>query len=451
MPYFLKMRVPPFTLIVLMSAAILLSACQGLGGEPQIVATLPPNRMDNSGGTSDQQAIAATMMLGGEVWEANCAECHGRLGEGTEIGAPLPDLTGREDDHILASVTTGIEGRMPAFGEKLDDEQLEAVSTYAQMISLARSRDMIGAENNTDDAGNAEAEGETPTEVAAAPLEMTDDPSVIQINRVVSQIEVLDDVLYILQIVQFVNTSDKVYFVSSGEGDGEHSSVSVQIPKNAQVQDMTGSAYQISDDGTRITDVQPAYPGQAHIMHLAYSLPYDDTLAEGVIVDQSFDYELSGPVEVLVATNGLNLTSDALAPRGTSTSGGVTITRYGSELTLPAGESVDYSISGIPVPPQATTVTTSPDASTSAGQNPLAYMLIGAGASALIIAGGLYVRERFTSSGRQDESPAQVGVGALIEQIAALDMQYQEGKLNADDYAQRRATLKAKVSALMKQ
>jgi hypothetical protein len=78
-------------------------------------------------------------------------------------------------------------------------------------------------------------------------------------------------------------------------------------------------------------------------------------------------------------------------------------------------------------------------------------MLIGAGASALIIAGGLYVRERVIGSGRQDESPAQVGVGALIEQIAALDMQYQEGKLNADDYAQRRATLKAKVSALMKQ
>jgi cytochrome c553 len=128
--------------VVLLGLLLAISGCQGLGGEPRIVATIPPQESL----TGFDQEIAATMMLGGDTWTANCADCHGRLGEGTADGAPLPDLTALTEGQILASVTNGVtEKNMPAFSDKLTAEELLAVATYASMISLARQRNMIDA------------------------------------------------------------------------------------------------------------------------------------------------------------------------------------------------------------------------------------------------------------------------------------------------------------------
>lgn len=419
--------------------SLLLAACQGLGGEPRIIATIPPS---GGSGAAGDQSIAETMLLGGEMWTANCAECHGNLGQGTDKGAPLPDLTSYSDEQILASVTNGITDRMPAFGETLAADQLQAVATYAKMISLARSRDMINSDNaaqNPDTVGVPSA-----TEEAAPDIQTTNDPSVIQIERVTSQVEVLDDTLYILQIVQFINTSDSVYFV---ESNGGHNSVSVRVPVGAQMQNIGDNAYQLSGDGTQVFDIQPVLPGEPHIMHLAYNLPYDQTAADGILIEQTFDYPLVGSVDVLVATNGLGLTSETLTALDTRTSGGVTITRYGTELTLPVGAGVSYTISGIPVQPAPVTTASTTTNQAADPQNPIAYILIGAGGSALIIAGGLFLRERFFNPAKR---PALVGAEDLMEQIAALDIQHKEGKITTEEYHRQRAILKTRLSTLMK-
>ncbi len=429
-------------ILILALLVMLLAACQGLGGEPQIIATIPPG---SNSAASEEQMIAETMLLGGETWAANCAECHGKLGEGTEKGAPLPDLTELTDEAILASVTGGVGDTMPAFGERLAAEQLQAVATYAKMISLARSRDMINADNPDQSPEVAVVPGAT-EEVAANPnMEMTDDPSVIQIERVASQVEVLDGRLYILQIVQFLNTSESVYFVQSENG---HNSVSVRIPRGAQIQDIAENNYQISSDGTQVFDIQPVIPGEAHIMHLAYSLPYDETAVDGLTINQIFDFNLAGPVDVLVATDGLSLNSDTLSALDTRTSNGINVTRYGSELSLPSGASLTYTIRGVPVPLVPANVASSVETNTSGqAQNPIAYMLVGAGGSALIIASGLYLRERFFNPVKR-RKPASAE--DLIEQIAALDNQHREGKLDPDAYLRQRTVLKTQLSDLMK-
>lgn len=415
-------------------SALTLTACQGLGGEPQIVATVLPR----SGTALEEQVIATTMMLGGDVWATNCAECHGRLGEGTAQGAPLPDLSEYSDERILASVTSGIDTRMPAFGELLNQEQLEAVSTYAKMISLARSRDMIQGESAPAIVATEEASGPT-----RADLEMTDDPQVIRIERMMAQIEVLDDTLYVLQIVQFLNTSNRVYFVSTSEGG--HSSVSMPIPTGAQVQDMAGSSYQVAEDGSRIFDMQPVFPNEPHIMHLAYSLPYTQTT---LTIDQTFDYDMVGSVDVLVATGGLSLTSHALTQRDTRVTNGIQVIRYSSQpLNLAPGDVISYTISGEPVPaappPAPAAATTNPPSA-----DPLAYVMIGAGLSAVLIAGGLYIRERFIG-GAAARQPKADNIADLTEQIATLDLQHQQGQIDAPTYQRRRAALKARLTALM--
>ncbi|MBL8134232.1 MAG: cytochrome c [Anaerolineae bacterium] len=137
--------------LILLLVLPALAACSGLAGEPRIVATIPPSAAEPAASDLGSDAeIAAVMTLGGEVWTDNCARCHGAMGGGTEEGAPLPDLSDRSDEQILAAITNGLrtgDGKeMPAFGEELTDEQLNAAMTYAKMMSRAIAQGMVGSE-----------------------------------------------------------------------------------------------------------------------------------------------------------------------------------------------------------------------------------------------------------------------------------------------------------------
>ncbi|MCK6580022.1 MAG: c-type cytochrome [Anaerolineae bacterium] len=141
--------------LILLLVLPALAACSGLAGEPRIVATLPPSATEPAASDLGADAeIAAVMTLGGEVWSENCARCHGAMGGGTEEGAPLPDLSDRSDAQILAAITNGLrtgDGKeMPAFGETLNDEQLNAAMTYARMMSRAIAQGMVGSEPEPD-------------------------------------------------------------------------------------------------------------------------------------------------------------------------------------------------------------------------------------------------------------------------------------------------------------
>lgn len=71
---------------------------------------------------------------GGEIYKTNCAECHGRLGEGATKGISL--LKGHALKHsekeYIERVLNGKGKKMPAFKDKLPAEQIAAVVKYVR-------------------------------------------------------------------------------------------------------------------------------------------------------------------------------------------------------------------------------------------------------------------------------------------------------------------------------
>ena len=82
----------------------------------------------DDGGTSDADGGDAS---GQEIYESNCARCHGPDGEGG-VGLPLGDGAVEDSLTLEGQIEVITEGRnaMPAWGDQLSDEEIEAVATY---------------------------------------------------------------------------------------------------------------------------------------------------------------------------------------------------------------------------------------------------------------------------------------------------------------------------------
>ena len=74
--------------------------------------------------------------LGESLYVANCQSCHGdRTGAGGVPGAPPHNETGHTSHHPDAQLSDWVldgkfPGQMPAFGDRLSREQVEAVLAY---------------------------------------------------------------------------------------------------------------------------------------------------------------------------------------------------------------------------------------------------------------------------------------------------------------------------------
>ena len=123
----LKQRWHALFLIAISITLLLLTACGGV---------------DSSGGLS-----AAQLTEGKALYEANCGACHGMNGEGEAnwqspnddgtLRAPPHDSSGHTwhhpDQHLLQITTKGGQGlnsRMPAFEDKLTDEEIKLVLAH---------------------------------------------------------------------------------------------------------------------------------------------------------------------------------------------------------------------------------------------------------------------------------------------------------------------------------
>jgi len=79
------------------------------------------------------------LQIGARLFGDNCAACHGRPGQGNQsLGAPdLTDtdsLYGRDADSIVASITYGRSGSMPAW-KSLGNESVRALTHYVLQLS----------------------------------------------------------------------------------------------------------------------------------------------------------------------------------------------------------------------------------------------------------------------------------------------------------------------------
>jgi cytochrome c oxidase cbb3-type subunit 3 len=84
---------------------------------------------------SNQEHDAALAAAGAEVYEFNCASCHGEAGEGVrELGAPRLDdaiwLYGGSIEAITETVTNSRAGMMPNWNTRLSEADIRSVAIY---------------------------------------------------------------------------------------------------------------------------------------------------------------------------------------------------------------------------------------------------------------------------------------------------------------------------------
>lgn len=97
-----------------------------------MVATAAAAGCANGDPSPSQPPGAVDLELGRRVYDANCAACHGSSGRGG-IGPALGDgavVQRYPDPADHRDVVVNGRGRMPAWGNQLSDEEIDAVVAY---------------------------------------------------------------------------------------------------------------------------------------------------------------------------------------------------------------------------------------------------------------------------------------------------------------------------------
>jgi mono/diheme cytochrome c family protein len=88
------------------------------------------------------KAADTIKVSGSDVYAVNCSECHGPGGEGTKKGIPL--ISGHALAHtekeFVEQVRNGEDDKMPAFRDKLSDEEIAAVVKYVRTVVQAGAK-----------------------------------------------------------------------------------------------------------------------------------------------------------------------------------------------------------------------------------------------------------------------------------------------------------------------
>lgn len=91
--------------------------------------------VENTNLNSPPEIEVAKKPDGAGIYKANCARCHGENGEGTDKGISF--LKGHALDHTEEDFIKQVENgekdeKMPAFKDKLTDEEIKAVVKYVR-------------------------------------------------------------------------------------------------------------------------------------------------------------------------------------------------------------------------------------------------------------------------------------------------------------------------------
>ncbi len=87
----------------------------------------------------------AALAMGGQLYDQNCASCHGKTGKGDGVNAAgsMMDFTDQASmaqktgDDIYQAITAGKTPAMPAYGDKFSDDQRRAMADYIRFLSFA--------------------------------------------------------------------------------------------------------------------------------------------------------------------------------------------------------------------------------------------------------------------------------------------------------------------------
>ncbi len=284
--------------------------------------------------------------------------------------------------------------------------------------------------------------GDQVTSASELPIiiyEFTDDPAVLAIDALQSQVAVSLNEMQVLELYRFINSGDRAYRAADG------GSVRVNIPEGAQLVDMGSTRFLPSEDGTQMIDTAPVLPGDPHTLHVLYTLPYGGAAT----VSHTVEVPLLNGFQVVIDTPGLTVTGDGIEPLG----GGSAGMAFGVSASMPAGATVSYTVSGVPeaaptVVPAQTATTPTTTASTIPAVPTLSIVLMLLGGVCVGIAAVLFFRERRRPAAAAPQSAADPRVNALVQQIAELDVAFQAGTISQTDYDTQRNALKSQLMSL---
>jgi mono/diheme cytochrome c family protein len=281
-------------------------------------------------------------------------------------------------------------------------------------------------------------------------FDTTDDVSALTITAGVMRITFTNFGMEVGEVLSIENTSDRLFLTDEfAEIDGEISEsqrVALRFPLPPGAGGVgfepgtQGTRFQMSEDGTTVLDLQPVRPGTKDIF-FSYFIPYED----GAIIEQEVLYPLDGPFHLLIEAGQVALESPLFTEAGERVDmGGQPFEAYQADLTLEPGDTITYTITGLPDAVAAARGVPAGTADTG-GLSPLVLGLLIAGVLFIGVGGFLFLMRQ----GVVDEDDQ--AIQDLLDQIAELDDQHDAGMLNHDYYQRMRAKLKSELAALMQQ
>lgn len=271
--------------------------------------------------------------------------------------------------------------------------------------------------------------------------------------------------LYIIEVVDMLNTSDRVYMREIVDGVSEPVSVGFALPEGAQLQlDHTDpNRIGLSTDGRAILDYAPVLPDSEHYVQYSYLLPIENASN----INQPIDYNVAGPIGFFVENSHLSFTSAQTEFNETRAFNGQDYDVYLVSETPSIGDVITYSL-GISENPAV-----SASESQAIPREVMAVILVVGGIVLLGGAGIIIWRGQRSSQGSDNPSLDDVmrlmpefenlfeKYGSvdrypnitqedLIKRIAQIDEAYEAGELTKENYEKQRNFLKSLLMQLMK-
>ncbi|MBI1257685.1 MAG: c-type cytochrome [Chloroflexi bacterium] len=334
------------------------------------------------------------------------------------------------DANLNQKQTTGSAN--PDGSYRFADVPFDAASTYVVTTSY---RDRVFASDLlSGDTLKAEAADGT-LNLPIAIYELTEDPDVIQISGLVTQVSAVGTSLQVAQVFNFTNTSDRAFTSSQTASNGDAISLVITLPPGAVVFPDNTNRYVVEADKFTVFDTVPVLPKEQHLVQIVYLIQYNDD----AIIEQPLNYALDGQVRLLMNPITLNVLGDQFPPLGQETVGNTTYSSFGSSLKLASGDVLHYEVKGSGLSSAQNADRNAPVVSS----NNLLVIIVAVIVVAILIGGGLFL------IGSRNRSGDQQVINILVRQIAELDADHDAGRIDDTSYESQRGALKARLTTLM--
>jgi hypothetical protein len=264
------------------------------------------------------------------------------------------------------------------------------------------------------------------------------EPSALAIISRATQVNLSSQGLYVIEVIDMVNMSDRSYIQDNRYGLVEPVSVGFVLPDGAQLQrDHTDpNRFILSSNGQIIVDTQPVLPNTEHYVQYSYLLPIDNTVS----IVQPIEYPVTGVTTLLVESSHLDLVGDNIEWVQDQVFNNRNYKVYEVTSTPEVGHTITYDIT------LKTNSALEGSNTQLSSREILRLILLVGGGLALSTAGIFAWRDR-----QNDKSPIleSLSTETIVKQIAELDDAFEAGHLGESEYQLQRTQLKSRLIELM--